>query len=588
MVLASLLAGFGLLTHLAPSVGAAARSLNLYGTAAGGWSFTAGTETNPGPTITANVGDNLTVHMISEDGADHGVFIDLNDDGHIEPASDVSSPTGTDVTFSFIVPASPGSHYYYCSIHSPSAQGHYAPGAPMYGVFRVNANPSAAFVAPVLTTSWTGGTAHNVTFTLSDEDPPTSLTVWLNYSYAAGTQRGTIAGPIAGTANPNTVPWTPPSFSATDVRIAVTARDTQGGEGTTLSDAFEVDSTPPLIQGRLPASNAVNVPRNARVQVTWSEGMAESASGAANTFALQRVSDGAWTAGTVTWSADATQMTFAAGVLLDATTAYRVLVNATARDGSDPGNPFATTDSWQFTTGSIADRTPPTIQTVAASPTTQVAGADVSIGADVTDDIGVASVSARVVGPSFDANLTMVSDGGVAWYANRSYATPGSYSVVVWAIDGTGNAASRSAAFSISPPPIPAPTGVVVHVLGDGTIHVIWSPVAGGTIAGYNVYRGLSENGPFTKLTATPVSSSGPLFYVDREAQPGVTYYYVVTAVDVGGNESPQSTPASGGLPGTAPSQPVDYTLPILAAAGLGVAAVAVAAVVWRRKKKSA
>jgi len=84
VVLASLLAGFGLLTHLVPSVGAAARSLSLYGTAAGGWSFTAGTETNPGPTITANVGDNLTVHMISEDGAEHGVFIDLNDDGHID------------------------------------------------------------------------------------------------------------------------------------------------------------------------------------------------------------------------------------------------------------------------------------------------------------------------------------------------------------------------------------------------------------------------------------------------------------------------------------------------------------------------
>src|SRR5207249_5313214 len=86
---------------------------------------------------------------------------------------------------------------------------------------------------------------------------------------------------------------------------------------------------------------------------------------------------------------------------------------------------------------------------------------------------------------------------------------------------------------------------------------------------------------------ALPISS-GPLFYVDREAQPGVTYYYVVTAVDVGGNESPQSSAASARLPGGAPSQPVDYTLPILAAAGLGVAAVAVAAVVWRRKKKSA
>src|SRR5207247_6318021 len=105
------------------------------------------------------------------------------------------------------------------------------------------------------------------------------------------------------------------------------------------------------------------------------EGLAESAMGASHTVALEPVSDSAWIAGTVTWSADATQMTFAAGALLDPTTAYRVLVNATARDGSDPGNPLAATDSWQFTTGSIADPTYPTVQTVAGSPTTPPAGA---------------------------------------------------------------------------------------------------------------------------------------------------------------------------------------------------------------------
>jgi len=223
------------------------------------------------------------------------------------------------------------------------------------------------------------------------------------------------------------------------------------------------------------------------------------------------------------------------------------------------------------------------VQSVVVTPSTQVAGGTVTIMADVMDDVAVASVSARVVGPSFDANLTMVS-GGAAWYANRTYTTPGSYSVIVWAVDGTGNAASRSGSFFVSPAPVPAPTGIVAHALGDGTIHVAWSPVTSGTIAGYNVYRATVETGPFTKLTATPVPSTAPLVYVDRGVQPGVTYYYVVTAVDVGGNESAQSVATTARVPGTAPTPPPDNTLWIVAALAVAIAVVALLAITRRRK----
>jgi len=585
LVAAILCGGLAGLSLTAPHASAANVSFTLYGTSAGGWSFGPGTEANPGPTIVVGIGDDVTIHMISEDApAEHGLFIDFNDDGHIELGTDVSSATGLDVTFSFVVPASPGTHYYYCSIHSPSAQGHYAPGAPMYGIFMVRANPSAAFAAPAAGTSLTGGTGHDVVFDLTADDPPSSLTIWANYSYSGGAQTGTIAGPIPGTANPNVLPWTPTGFSATDVRISITARDSRGAEGTSVSEPFEIDSTSPTIAGRLPAPNAGNVPVNANVHVTWSEGMSQAASGAADAFAVQRVSDGAWLLGSVTWSSDATQMTYAPVAQLDPTIAYRVVVNGTARDDSDPGNPFSGPDTWQFTTGSGADTTSPMVQSVVVTPSTQVAGGTVTIMADVMDDVAVASVSARVVGPSFDANLTMVS-GGAAWYANRTYTTPGSYSVIVWAVDGTGNAASRSGSFFVSPAPVPAPTGIVAHALGDGTIHMTWSPVTTGTIAGYNVYRATVETGPFTKLTATPLPSTGPLLYVDRGVQPGGTYYYVVTAVDVGGNESPQSVATSARVPGTAPTPPADYTLWIVAALAVAVAAVALLAIVLRRKR---
>ena len=582
---ATLLGGLAVLSFEIPHWAAANVSTSLYGTAAGGWSRTPGAETNPGPTLVVYVGDNVTVHMVSEDNADHGVFIDFNDDGHIEPGTDVSSPTGLDVTFSFIVPAAPGQHYYYCSIHSPNAAGHYAPGGLMDGVLQVVASPSATFAAPGPTTSWTGGTTHNVTFDLTASDPPTSLTIWVNFSYGGGAQGGTIVGPIPGTANPNTVAWATPAFSAMDVRISITALDTKGAQGTSSSTPFEVDSTPPMIGTRLPAPNAANVPLNANVVVTWSEGMATAVSGSTSSFAVQRLSDGAWIAGAVSWSSDGTQMTFSPTPRFDPSTMYRVVVNGSARDDSDPGNRFAGPDSWPFTTGTGVDTTPPTILNVAVNPTAQVTGATVSIRADAMDDVAVASVSAHVQGPGFDANLTMVYGGGTSWYANRTYGTEGNYSFTAWAVDGTGNAASRSGFFSITAAPVPAPTGVLAHVLSDGTIHVIWSPVTGGTIAGYNIYRATAATGPFARLTPTPLPSSGPAFYIDRTAQPGVMYYYVVRAVDVNGQESPPSAVVTARVPGTAIAPAPDNMLTIVAGGAVAVAGIAIAILWWRKKK---
>lgn len=413
VVAASLLGGLVGIVLPAPRSMAADLSLTLYGTAAGGWSLTSGAETNPGPTIVVSEGDRVTVHLISEDTFDHGLFIDFNDNGLIDYNSEVSSPTGVDVTFSFTVPASPGNHFYFCSIHSPNASGYYAPGAPMYGTFTVNGKPKASFSAPSAGASWTGGTPHDVIFNLQDEDPPTSLTVWVNYSYAGGAQRGTIADPFTGTTNPNVVSWTPTGFSAADVRISVTALDSNGAYGTSVSTLFVVDSIPPTILDRSPGPGAGNVPRNANVRVTWSEPMSEAATGGPNAFAVRRTTDGAWVPGTVSWSPNATQMTFDPSSTLDATTPYDVFVNATARDASEPGNRLAVPETWQFTTGTVADTTPPTIQNVVANPSTQTVGGLVSLAATVTDDVDIASVNAHILGPTFDMNLTMVLGGGL-------------------------------------------------------------------------------------------------------------------------------------------------------------------------------
>lgn len=66
------------------------------------------------------------------------------------------------------------------------------------------------------------------------------------------------------------------------------------------------------------------------------------------------------------------------------------------------------------------------------------------------------------------------------------------------------------------------------------------------TVVGYNVYRSTTSGGPYTLITSSPVVGTT---YTDTTVQAGVTYFYVVTAVDSSGNESAYSNQASVTVP---------------------------------------
>lgn len=85
---------------------------------------------------------------------------------------------------------------------------------------------------------------------------------------------------------------------------------------------------------------------------------------------------------------------------------------------------------------------------------------------------------------------------------------------------------------------------VVLAALPNGTCHptvVSWVASTSSNVAGYNVYRGTSVSGQYTKLNSALITTTS---YSDTTSQPGQTYFYVVTAVDTSGNESAYSTPA--------------------------------------------
>ncbi len=93
-------------------------------------------------------------------------------------------------------------------------------------------------------------------------------------------------------------------------------------------------------------------------------------------------------------------------------------------------------------------------------------------------------------------------------------------------------------------------TGSVTGVALD------WADNADTDLIGYDVFRSASETGPFTKLTATPVTTSA---FTDTTAPASSTLYYQVSATDSSENVSPTSATVSA----TTPAPPVQAAIRI-------------------------
>lgn len=529
-----------------------------------GWSTTPGGPLNP-PLVYRN-GDLINITLTSEDGLPHGLLIDYPND------PDYQSPI-TDATIQFdFVPDVTGV-FNYCDQIVITNCGEWETKPP-------NRAPTAAMQAPTTGTSWTAGVPHQITFDVSDPDGD-AVEVTVNYTYNQGTVQGLIRDWEPAPPGVNTVPWTP-DFHAEDTIVYVSARDPSGAFGTFGSVPFKVDSQAPVIDSVAPARGAVQVDRGTSVAVTWSEPM-NPASGNPDAFGVQLAGGGPLVSGTVTWSADGRTMTFQPAAALSPGSTYEVHVSATARDASDPGNEFASPDVWTF---SVATADVPRITSVAADPPRQAPGGSVNLTVDVQGEVEIATVSADIMGPSFHENLTMTHLTGPRWYLNRAYTTEGHYDVVIWAIDASGKAVSRPTSIEISrvgTGSLPAPASVAA-TFADGAVEVTWSPIPGSGLAGYHVYRGDASTGPFTKLTPTPLPASGPTVYHDRNAAPGRTYFYAVTAVDSDGGESEYGRASAVTTTAYQKSPILDPVPWALAIATLCVILGAVYGTAWRRR----
>jgi alpha-D-xyloside xylohydrolase len=78
------------------------------------------------------------------------------------------------------------------------------------------------------------------------------------------------------------------------------------------------------------------------------------------------------------------------------------------------------------------------------------------------------------------------------------------------------------------PDPPAAPTGVSANAVSNG-ISVTWQASVGGVY--YNLQRSLQNGGPYVSVSSAQVGTS----FVDTSIVPGSTYYYVVSAINAGG-----------------------------------------------------
>ncbi len=194
--------------------------------------------------------------------------------------------------------------------------------------------------------------------------------------------------------------------------------------------------------------------------------------------------------------------------------------------------------------------TPPTI-VPPSNPITTVTmnAAPFPVNLSGSDDGGIYNWSATPGTGVASVNVTGgQGTGNVTYTVTLTVGFTGTAAFTASLTDNVTTPASQAVNILVNPPaPPPAPTGLAATP-GNAHVQLNWNTVGGAT--SYNVKRGTTPGGPYP----TVFSGVGTNSYDDVTVVNGTTYYYVVSAVGVGG-EGANSSEVSA-LPQTAPSAP--------------------------------
>ncbi len=312
---------------ITPNGSGAARSFTLRGNSLTGWGQASGPITSPGPTITVDAGDSVTLTIVSDDGSPHNLLIDYDGDRVPDAGEPLTLTTSTSTVYTFTA-SQVGSFTYWCAVHFE----------PMFGSWVTQAaapgSPSVSIQSPAPGDLWTGGTDHEVRWSVAGLSGA-SYAFWVNYTQ--GTTDFTLtSGNTTVVSNSTTLRV--PGVNTTAAVINITALSSGNRDSQTVT--FSIDSIAPAAQQ---ARYWINSDGKAVVSVKFSEPMKRQA-----TPSDVGVKDGSggWVSTTTSWFDGDTNLTLV--LTNSAPSLYTLEVNTTFRDKSDPGNTLATRFQFSF------------------------------------------------------------------------------------------------------------------------------------------------------------------------------------------------------------------------------------------------
>ena len=170
-----------------------------------------------------------------------------------------------------------------------------------------------------------------------------------------------------------------------------------------------------------------------------------------------------------------------------------------------------------------------------------------------TPQVGTFTISGTITPTAGGSGATVTLSGPAA--ANTTTDTSGNYTFSGLA-NGTYTVTPSNTGYAFSPVSQSITingtnqVGVnfVAAVQTGHSVTLTWIASTTSTVTGYNVYRTTTNGTGYAKINATPVLAP-TVTYTDTTVSSGTTYYYVTTAVDVGGAESVYSNQATAAIP---------------------------------------
>jgi glucose/arabinose dehydrogenase/N-acetylneuraminic acid mutarotase len=219
--------------------------------------------------------------------------------------------------------------------------------------------------------------------------------------------------------------------------VYVAGGGTTGGSSfSTIHEAFSynvVDTTAPTVSSVSPADGASPVPVGTNVSATLSEGI-DPASLNSSTFTLVKQGTTAAVSALITYDATSRTATLNPNSDLELNITYIATVKGGASGAKDlAGNPLAADKLWSFTTGTVADTTPPET-TITGGPSGTVTTSSASF-----------TFSSSEAGSTFECSLDGAAFATCTSPQNYSGLADGAHTFMVRAIDAAGNVDASSA-----------------------------------------------------------------------------------------------------------------------------------------------